>query len=935
MANDELIKSKTAFTIKKKRHHSTFDSDIFERDYMTLNSLGGWEGQTFPNAEGNFRVISPTNGYNYKRKHKHGKWLKADDASEIWTLDNVGKTAETSESKITLSKKHSTLLDFCYYGSCRQLIESSVRDIIAKFPADMHISDFTFKPEGSVLPDNMVVVSNPYLINIKAYRSEEGDNKLRFFCDSFDEYDVYDKDWNFVSKVKWEIPTWNKRQCKEEGECIYPFIKINDEISFQIWLYGGEEYILAPKEFEGYTICPCGEAVVKAMAELDDFERLMVNRETEPIFSMVLDYPHETEQGVVTYLKTFTWPSQDGWNPDIETFQYEQYINSLLKLADFYDEYYTDNLWRSLTHDAIKNMDKTLISSKNEDAEDFELGTSKMQGLFWAYGRLFDEIKRYIDNIKHTNEITYGGENNLPDYFLTDSVELSGWDVSSSVETLNETSATEPLFTGDFKNYDYSDANIQFLKELKLNSKSIISRKGTKAAIEELLSLFGMISKDFAENYNAIHGTSIPFDYIVNEYVTVAGLKSGMTNTELYDMTQNLNSLKGSFSLPTDGGEPIELELFQGLPVRIVSVKDEEGNEEKYLIPWFSREDNLDGNPYFQMYGGWGAQSFKEINVDDLNENTIQLFGRIFEETEKYLKSVNNVDELRLLPLSLLDDGTICYVANIDEEEYTSNYFILKDKELSNIIGKGGWENIPLSDIEDAVNDGIKVLYLESLIDTSTGNNPHCGYGKYDSGQEYLDYFRHLFKNALKTNDFSDEAYDCDGKLNSGFTKAGFELYDNIDNVKCWYFTKDNKQDIVMINADGEIVKDIDVKCGEEEQVNHLYTTELKPFDFEQSISGGTESESYSLINNKSLSITFVVNDKFKNDIVKYVLESILPYLKQLIPSTCIWRVNFGKTIMENNNLLYIDDIVHAISLGDGKVNYNKTIRGIISRKFN
>ena len=74
------------------------------------------------------------------------------------------------------------------------------------------------------------------------------------------------------------------------------------------------------------------------------FQKNMLNRSTTPKYKMELDFPHETERGVETYKKSFIWPLKntlistddtikyDLWNIDIETYEYELYLNSLLEL---------------------------------------------------------------------------------------------------------------------------------------------------------------------------------------------------------------------------------------------------------------------------------------------------------------------------------------------------------------------------------------------------------------------------------------------------------------------------------------------------------------------------------------------------------------------------------------------------------------------------
>ena len=94
-----------------------------------------------------------------------------------------------------------------------------------------------------------------------------------------------------------------------------------------------------------------------------------------------------------------------------------------MNIADFYDEHFTDNIYRSMTHESIKNLDWSI------DDEDKIEGGNKFAKVLRLFGYEFDNIKSYIDNLNNTNTISYNEVNNLPDYFFTDKLEEEGWDV--------------------------------------------------------------------------------------------------------------------------------------------------------------------------------------------------------------------------------------------------------------------------------------------------------------------------------------------------------------------------------------------------------------------------------------------------------------------------------------------------------------------------
>ena len=197
-----------------------------------------------------------------------------------------------------------------------------------------------------------------------------------------------------------------------------------------------------------------------------------------------------------------------------------------MELAQVYDESFSDNLWRMMVHDSVKNMDLTFTNNMDAtDSEDYALGTTKFKMLMSGYAYIFDELKTYIDNISNTNVITYNKENNLPDYFLSDAVSMSGWNVVNAVSTFANSGSEIRLYQSDNHRYTASEANTVFLRNLKLNSKAILSRKGTKEAIEMVLGLFGYMSDDFARNLP----TPQDGDYSINEYVAVASMNEIMS----------------------------------------------------------------------------------------------------------------------------------------------------------------------------------------------------------------------------------------------------------------------------------------------------------------------------------------------------------------------------------------------------------------------
>jgi hypothetical protein len=666
---------------------------------------------------------------------------------------------------------------------------------------------------------------------------------------------------------------------------------------------------------------------------------------------MLLDFPHETERGVETYKKYFTWPlkytliskitDEDAryatWNIDIDTYEYEKYLNELLELCNFYDERCTNNLWRSLTHDSIKNMDYAFKNEKIEDDE-YSLGEGRFEEIIKCFAHQFDTIKQHIDNIKTSNTITYGDDANIPAYFLSDKLEGSGWEIYNLANVLDE-----KIKVG---NYGVSDVNINMMKHLQINSKQILAHKGTRHGIDMLLGLFGLKSYDVDKN---------TYDYKITEYVDVVKSNENVN----YDDVASFNMKKKNFYEAYSDSEGDTTDPLQGLPVKAVKFVDNEGKNSFYLIPWFDKEQTLDGNIYFQMYGGWGKSFTKELantrNISDDIAATENI--AIYSETIKNLIAVQNISDLGYISQDKIHQNCVAYVYNISNfnsvyknDEYTnitldgnngsekaSHYFILHNTQYPRTIGLNsdkinyGWVNITENDIENNTEKGVRVKLLESVIENHVGNNPHGGFGKYDDGETYIDYFRKIFKYSLENNNFNDLMYTCDnGLLNPEVETIGFEIEKQKDNVKTWYFTDtsnvDENNKLLELTIESEINESDEViykgvKYNNVKSLNYTYTTtpqknnevgvsantytffdsEVQPYNFE---GGETYDEvaANSIINNKRLLIEFPRGLMDNTTFPRFLQECILPYLTQIIPSTTIWEVR-----LEGGNAIYTE----------------------------
>ena len=322
------------------------------------------------------------------------------------------------------------------------------------------------------------LLMNPFGINMYATKLPKDVNPLKYFAEggyknyvyadeNGEEYQINDiKIYNFYSeynsKSKKYVPYSAITEINESGVTTtissgtpivtyYPCkgerigaLDLNHvgtpSIRYDIGVFLGDDdipYYLYEKE-SGTTslnelhIRPNEEYLDSFYNECDNFQRLILNPKSTPKYKATFSVIKENENGYYREFEDFIFPtSEGGYNIDATSYGFNTYTTRLSQIGEFYDEFFTDNLYRSMTHEAIKNFDWTYTREFVEgDEEEYVLGGEKIQKALRVFAREFDEILSYINNIKNLNRVTYDERGNLPDYFLTDTVENEGWNVA-------------------------------------------------------------------------------------------------------------------------------------------------------------------------------------------------------------------------------------------------------------------------------------------------------------------------------------------------------------------------------------------------------------------------------------------------------------------------------------------------------------------------
>lgn len=887
----DTYKTKADYTILRKRHQNASNGDIFENDYMTISPMDTIfsEDQDIISSDSNFKFSYRINN-NLQKKHAKSGWIKTPEGSEEWRIDDAILGGSVSdESKIRIKPNYNSLKDFAYYGSAVELVRGSLNDIIQNFPAELYFSEKTLKSELEKVNDNVTVpdtwklISNDFGINahVDNINASNVYNPLRYLSLSIDSYNLIKGD--IITPLTGITITTSNATCDDDLNGKTIATAVTSGVTIYTYLMGGKTYLYYTDSFnEGLRIRPNDDVVDEYFATIDEFEYALLNRDSKPLYMSNFDTPYETDKGNFYKKETYIWPSKYNWNPDIESIGYENYVERLISLAEFHDEHDSNNIWRSMTHEAIKNLDWTFVRENGDDIEDLsKIDSSKIEIFLQLYGRQFDGLKRYIDTIKYSNQVSYNEKNNLPDYCLTDSVGNSGWDVKPLIATGKSEFCSDILYNNMPKGYSEVEANNNFMRNLKLNSRYILSNKGTREGIAALLGLLG-IYKD---------------EYEINEHVAIAKgnasknychFVSGLTDM-IYPNAEDIEfvNMKKDSLLDDYAGN-----VYEGIGVKEVTANTEGQYYGKtYVVPWYVNGKKYDNGMYFQCDGGWGKikSNFYPLSIN-VDCTPITAFTPtkidIYEETQNYLKFASDLNEMLDFTNSVVKEGMIVYVTDIENAAnygFTGNdlshYFVLENKDKSTTAN--GWHAVTQTELNNASTEyAERIIYLESIRESTEGNNSHTGEGHYDDGKSYVNKLNSIFGGAIENNGLTRFTQADIEKAISKYTfniETGYK-----DNKKCWYFGKGN----------GEWLGTEDESEGPDRDGMKYRDDVVNPEEGPKS----DEPAANSIVNLKNIDIIFYYPfDEegktilpLKTDFEKYLLNVVMPYLEQVIPSTTI-----------------------------------------------
>lgn len=421
--------------------------------------------------------------------------------------------------------------DFAYYGSCVTLVQAAIENIIKEFHGSIFTTNIqleipsTDNTKGSIYL-NEYVLDNSFEIDLyhKDVALSDYDNSMRYMYCSNRKYTINGEEitsYTIETDFDTDCPQYNQWNWKYEhngGDGTVIKVTINNKYLLKGYKIE-DEIVFTCSDI--VTIRPIDDVLVEYFNGLKGFEKFLLNYNSKPLYSNYIITPIEGELTWEYYSKRYTWPIKDDYCIDIDSNRYAEFINDLYNAAQKMDEIWTDNVYRNMTHEAIKNFDWTYqreyIDGEEEDNVE---GGERMMNVLRFCGRVFDDVKAYADGISLANKVTYDSYGNMPNSQLKNELSLQGWEGYSIIPNVDNVSSIQidEAFLKTVEKYSgwrngrkttykwYPTANYEmktvndfdndFMRRMIMSSAHIFRSKGTVEAIRMVMGMFGFTDED-------------------------------------------------------------------------------------------------------------------------------------------------------------------------------------------------------------------------------------------------------------------------------------------------------------------------------------------------------------------------------------------------------------------------------------------------------
>lgn len=433
--------------------------------------------------------------------------------SSMLVDDIVDRIEENARVKINFDKRK--LENYVLFSSLKERIRQSIQEIIQRFPAALHVVPVSIvyptiakceeirNDNQTVLTLNASTISNPF--NIEYLKddinkvTEEGITNIRNFSKTYDQYVVVynDIEYPIINAI---LPKTTEDNLKIviNGQPFTSLLNSNQTLNVELYIKPNKK---------NYTLF---------YDNLSDLAGFLLNVNGVGGYVANIFVPTEMDNGeVINQVNSVSFPMVDQYNIDISGEAFDEYLNKLNEISEDFDRFKTNLIARFLT---------------TESLQEFDTEDRKFNIVLQVYGRMFDQVKQYIDGLTYMRTVTYDKIENVPDALVKNFARMLGF---KTFEIQDEDTLVKSLFNFEESELEGdltpAELDIEIWRRILVNAFYLFKNKGTRKSIEFILELIG-----------------VPEPIIeINEYVYLADHK---LNPE--DINK---ALFGDYSLEFDG----------------------------------------------------------------------------------------------------------------------------------------------------------------------------------------------------------------------------------------------------------------------------------------------------------------------------------------------------------------------------------------------
>jgi hypothetical protein len=408
-----------------------------------------------------------------------GLTLEDLSASCIDNPENVIK----NNTEVFLNLDRSNIEGYAYFGSLKEKLRYAIENIIIKWPGSLYIVDevegvnklniidydYNESIDETHFKIPVICIENKFNLNFVRNKSSVSGQEafdLKNIPTRFLDYTV------FINDTEYEILDLIPAEDINSG-----YIEIK---------CAGKPFTGVPSGFtvhsELYHIKPKSCYLDNFINSLDELEYYLLSRDVSPKYTAKFKLPKQLDDGSFILVdEVFTWPVTDGYNIDIDTFLFKEYLFNISELGKAFDDYKKDLLVRFLTPPGLIEYDTP---------------DRKMYALLQMYGWQFDKRKTFIDSLTHVNKLSYDKKENMSDVLIKNFAKNLGFGVVSTVSdadllnTFIKPSGSNQ-YSGTSSSYTPAEVDIELWRRIAINSSYLFKSKGTRKALEFLFELIG------------------------------------------------------------------------------------------------------------------------------------------------------------------------------------------------------------------------------------------------------------------------------------------------------------------------------------------------------------------------------------------------------------------------------------------------------------